>query len=111
MIEEINSIKRTDFLSDLVRLLVNGRVIGTMWVFKHKRNLEGGVERFRARVVAKGFSQIFGLGYFDTYTPVAQLGTLPIVYDLAVLMCLTLALLDGEAAFLNATLDEELYIG
>ena len=110
MNEEFDSMKRTELLSDPVRLPVNGRVIGTKWVFKRKRNLEGGVERFRARLVAKGFSQIFGLDYFGTYAPVASLGTLRILYALAVLMCLTLASLDVEAAFMNANLDEELYI-
>ena len=110
MNEEFDSMKRTELLSDPVRLPVNGRVIGTKWVFKRKRNLEGGVERFRARLVAKGFSQIFGLDYFGTYAPVARLGTLRILYALAVLMCLTLASLDVEAAFMNANLDEELYI-
>ena len=48
------------------------------------------------RLVAKGFSQIFELDYFGTYAPVA----------LAVLMCLTLASLNVEAAFMNDTLDE-----
>ena len=107
---EFDSMKRTDILSDPVRLPENGRCIGTKWVFKKKRNLDGHVERFRARLVAKGFAQIFGLDYFGTYAPVARLGTLRIVYALAVLMCLTLASLDVEAAFMNAPLDEELYI-
>ena len=107
---EFDSMKRTDLLSDPVQLPGNGRCIGTKWVFKKKRNLDGHVERFRARLVAKGFAQIFGLDYFGTYAPVARLGTLRIVYALAVLMCLTLASLDVEAAFMNAPLDEELYI-
>ena len=79
-------------------------------MFKHKRNLEGGLVSFLARLVTKSFSQIVGLDYFGTYATVARLDTLRIVYALAVLMCLTLALLDVEAAFINATLDKELYI-
>ena len=71
-------------------------------MFKKKRNLDGHVERFRARLVAKGFAQIFGLDYFGTYAPVARLGTLRIVYAQAVLMYLTLASLDVEAALMNA---------
>ena len=89
--EEFDSMKRTEHLRDPVRLPVNGRAIGTKWVFKCKSNLEGGVERFRARLVAKGFSQIFVLDYFGTYAPIARLGTLRILYATAVLMCLTLA--------------------
>ena len=59
-----------------------------------------------ARLMAKGFAQIFGLGYFGMYVRVARLGTLRIVHALAILMCLTLASLDVEAAFINAPLDE-----
>ena len=51
-----------------------------------------------------------GLDHFSTYAPVAWLGRLRIVYALAVLMRLTLASLDVEAAFINAPHDEELYI-
>ena len=62
---------------------------------------------YRAQLVGKEFSQVFGLDYFGTYAPVARLGTLRMVYALAVLMCLPLASLDVEAAFMNAPLYEE----
>ena len=68
------------------------------------------MEQFRARLVAKSFSQIFALDYFGKYAPVARLDTLRILYELADLMCLTLALEDVEAAILNATLDQGLCI-
>ena len=81
--------------------------MGTKWVYKKTRNLNGHVECFRARLMAKGFAQIFGLDYFGTCAPVTLLDNLRIVYALAVLMCLTLASLDVKAAFMNAPLDEE----
>ena len=74
------------------------------------RNVNGLVERFRARLVAKGFMQVYGLDYFGTYAPVARLSTLRLLYALAVLMQLDLASLDVEAAFMNADLKEELFI-
>ena len=58
--------------------------------------------------MAKGFTQVFRLEYFGTYAPVARLGTLPIAYVMAILMCLTLASVDVEAAFLDTKLNEEL---
>ena len=60
--------------------------------------------------MAKGFAQVLGLDYSGTYAPVARLVTFRIVYALAVLRCLTLASLDVEDSFMNAPLDEELYI-
>ena len=108
--EEFASMKRCYLLSDPVILPANGRVVGTKWVFKRKRNLAGLIERFRARLVAKGFMQVFGLDYFGTYAPVARLATLRLVYALSVLLDLKLASLDVEAAFMNADLQEEIYI-
>jgi hypothetical protein len=108
--EEFGSMKRCDLLSDPVRLPSNGRIVGTKWVFKRKRNMQGLVERFRARLVAKGFMQVFGLDYFGTYAPVARLATLRMVYALAVSLQLDMASLDVEAAFMNAPLKEEMFI-
>ena len=76
MNKAFDSMKRTELLSDRVGLPVYGRVIGTKWVFKRKRNLKDGVERSQPRLVAKGFSHIFELDYFGTYGLVARLGTL-----------------------------------
>ena len=55
-------------------------MIITKWVFKQKRYLKGSVERFRARLVAKGFAQIFGLDYLGTYPPFARQGALRMVF-------------------------------
>ena len=79
-----------------VQLLENGRRISTKRVHSKKRNLDGHVER--SKLMAKSFAQIFGLDYFGLYAPVARLGTLRILYALALLICLTLALLDNKAA-------------
>ena len=64
---EFDSMKKTDLLSDPVKLPENDRCIGTKWVFKKKWNLDGHVECFRVRLVAKGFTQIFGLDYMHLW--------------------------------------------
>ena len=57
---EFDSMKKTDRHSDPVQIPVNGKVIGTKWVYKCKRNLDRAVERYRDRLVGEGFSQVFG---------------------------------------------------
>ena len=108
--QEIDSLTRLQVLSKPLCLPDGARVVKTKWVYKRKRNADGTVERLRARLVAKGFSQVFGEDYFDTYAPVARLTTLRLVYAMTVVMDLSLAGMDVDAAFLNADLQEDLYI-
>eukprot|EP01038_Epipyxis_sp_PR26KG_P014695 gene14695-19743_t len=107
---EIDSLSRLQVLSEPLLLPEGARVIQTKWVYKRKRNKEGNIERHRARLVAKGFTQVFGEDFFDTYAPVARLTTLRIVYALTVMLDLSIAGMDVDAAFLNADLHENLYI-
>jgi len=66
-------------------------------MFERKRCVQGLVERFRARLLAKGFMQVFDLDYFVT------------VYVLAVLLQLDMTSIDVKATFMNAGLKKELY--
>jgi hypothetical protein len=49
------------------------RVIGTKWVFRNKQDDQGVVVRNKVRLVAKGFSQVEGLDFGETFAPVARL--------------------------------------
>ena len=51
-------------------------VIGCKWVFKIKRNANGEIEKYKAQLVAKGYLQIQGVDYDETYAPVARLASL-----------------------------------
>ena len=50
-------------------------VIGSKWVFKAKKDAVGNIARYKARLVAQGFSQIGGVDYDDTYAPVAKMAS------------------------------------
>ena len=80
------------------------KLIPCKWVYKRKRDSAGHVQRFKARLVAKGFYQIYGQDYTDTYSPVARLTSMRILYALSVMLNLKLRQLDVETAFLNADL-------
>jgi hypothetical protein len=108
--EEMDSIQRLNMLSEPMPLPSGCKPVGLRWVYKKKRNSLGEVTRYRARLVAKGFQQTFGLDYFDTYSPVARLSSLRLLYALSVELNLQLAAMDVDAAFLNADLTEDIYI-
>ena len=81
-------IKEMDALTDsgtwdLVRLLVEKKVIGCRWVFTVKVNLDGSIARLKARFVAKGYAQTYGVDYSDTLSPVAKLTSIRLFISLA----------------------------
>ncbi|KAL0439751.1 UNVERIFIED_CONTAM: Retrovirus-related Pol polyprotein from transposon RE2 [Sesamum latifolium] len=57
--------------------------IGCKWIFKKKLKPDGTVNKFNARLLAKGFKQKEGINYVDTYSPVARLTTIWVLIELA----------------------------
>jgi Reverse transcriptase (RNA-dependent DNA polymerase)/Integrase core domain/gag-polypeptide of LTR copia-type/GAG-pre-integrase domain len=89
----------------LVDLPPGRKAVKSKWVFKRKLDL-----RFRARVVAKGFTQIFELDYNETFSPVARFESLRLLLALAALEDWEIHQMDVKSAFLNGLLDEEIYM-
>jgi hypothetical protein len=86
------------------------KAIKSRWIFKLKVNAEGKVERYRARLVAKGFSQMYGIDYTETFSPVVSYPALRMLIALAARLELKINHLDVIAAFLNGELSEEIYM-
>ncbi|GJR93189.1 retrotransposon protein, putative, ty1-copia subclass [Tanacetum coccineum] len=57
----------------LVDLPPNGRTVGSKWLFKKKTNMDGNVHTFKACLVAKGYTQTYGVDYGETFSPVADI--------------------------------------
>ena len=77
---------------------------------KKKMKVDGTIDKFKTRLVAKGFTQKKGIDYFDTYAPVARISTIRTLIALASIYKLKIHQLDVKTAFINGELDEEIYI-
>ncbi|KAG8492601.1 hypothetical protein CXB51_010050 [Gossypium anomalum] len=86
------------------------KVIGVKWVFQGKQNADGSLNKLKARLVVKGFSQKYGLDYMETFAPVVRLDTVRLLFALAAQRHWLIHQLDVKSAFLNGFLEEEIYI-
>ena len=84
--------------------------VGCKWVFKTKRDAKGNIERFKTRLVAKGFTQKKGIDYKDTFSPFSKKDSLRIIMTLVAHFDLELHQMDVKTAFLNGNLDEDIYM-
>ena len=71
---------------------------------------DGSIDKYKARLVVKGFRQKEGLDYFDTYSPVTRITSIRMLIAIAALYNLEIHQMDVKTAFLNGDLDEEIYI-
>ena len=85
-------------------------VLGTRWVFKRKRDMNHVTVRHKARLVVKGFQQIFGSEYNETYSPTPKMKCIKILLSLAAVHDWEIFQLDFENAFVHADLEELVYI-
>ena len=82
-------------------------VVGSKWVFKPKKDASGSVIRYKARLVAQGFSQVPGVDYFDMFAPVARLASICTVLAFAAAEDYETGQIDVKSAYLNGELTED----
>ncbi|GJV38094.1 retrovirus-related pol polyprotein from transposon TNT 1-94 [Tanacetum coccineum] len=80
------------------------------WIFKKKMKADGTIDKYKARLVIKGFRQRGGLEFFDTYSPVTRITSIRMILAIAALKNLEIHLMDVKTAFLNGDLEEEIYM-
>lgn len=85
-------------------------IIGCQWIYKIKRNSDGSVTRYKARLVANGNQQAEGIDFTETFSPVIKQPTVRIVLSLAVHHGWSIRQLDVTNAFLHGVIDEEVYM-
>ena len=84
-------------------------VVGSRWVFKVKRDADGSVQRFKARLVAQSYSQSKGIDYQDVFSPVARYNSIRALFAVANTCDWDLHQMDVKTAFLQGDLDEEIF--
>ena len=87
-------------------------VVGSKWVFHIKHKADGSVDKYKARLVARGFTQVYGVDYFNTYSPVARLTSFRTILAVAARYNWDIESFDFIGAYLNGKLDdcEEIYM-
>ena len=85
-------------------------VIGTKWVYKNKLNEQGQLMRNKARLFCKGYDEIEGVDFKETFAPVTRLEAIRIFIALAIHKNIKVYQMDLTFAFLNGYLEEEVYI-
>ena len=80
------------------------------WVFRTKLNADGSINKHKERLVVKGYAQIFGVDFLDTFAPVARQDTIRMLLAIATQKGWKICQLDVKSAFLNGFLEEEIYV-
>src|SRR5436305_14617383 len=95
---------------ELVELPAGHIALDGKWVFKIKRGTENEIIKYKARFVARGFMQQYGIDYDQTYAGVVRASSVRAIFALAALYDHDIIQLDFVTAYLNSDLHEEIYV-
>ena len=84
--------------------------LGYKWIFKMKLKADGSIDKYKVRLVVKGYKQKEGVDYFDTYSPVTRITSIRMLMAIAVLHNLEIHQMDVKSTFLNGELNDEMYM-
>lgn len=107
--EELDSMQKHG-VYELCELPAGHKALKSRFVFKIKRDADGNITRRKARMVVKGYSQVAGIDYEETFAPVAKFVSIRILLALAAKHGWAVEQMDVKVAFLNGDLSEELYM-
>eukprot|EP00253_Pinus_taeda_P013071 PITA_13071 len=109
MNEEYRSLLENDRW-DIVPLPKGRKLVRCKWVYRTKYGLDGKVDKHKAHLVAKVFSQVEGIDYTKTFSPIAKIKSIHLVLSLATSFKWDVHQMDVKSAFLHGDLHEEIYM-
>eukprot|EP00253_Pinus_taeda_P026360 PITA_26360 len=109
MVDEMASLHKNEAW-DLVELPAGRIPIGNKWVFKMKTNVEGKVEKYKAWLVAKGYSQVSGIDFGDIFSPISKVTSIILLLSLVATFDFEVEQMDVKTTFLHGDLEEDVYI-
>ena len=109
MMEEYNSIMKNG-VWEVVPRPKEKSTVTSKWLYKIKHAADGSIEKFKARFIARAFSQVEGVDYDETFAPVARFSSIRAVIFVVTEMGWKIHQMDVKTAFLNDFLQEEVYL-
>ena len=94
----------------LVDLPPGCKTIGCKWVLRKNLKPDGSIDKFKARLIAKGFKQKAYLDFFDTFFPVTRITSTRLLIAIAPIFDLKIHQMGVKTVFLNGDLEEEIYM-
>ena len=95
---------------DLVELPKDCKRVGCKWVFKTKHESHGNLERYKAKLVAKGYTQKDDIDYKEMFLPISRKDSFKIIMTLVAHYDSKLHQMDVKTAFLNGDLEDNFYM-
>nr|GEZ33884.1 hypothetical protein [Tanacetum cinerariifolium] len=94
----------------LVDLPPGCKTVRSKWIFKKKTNMDGIVHTYKACLVAKGYTQLYGVDYEEMFSPITNIRAIRILISIAAYYDYEIWQMDVKTAFLNGYLDEDIYM-
>jgi len=108
--QELNNMKERNVYVRVNKVPKGTNIVDSRWVFKIKRNSKGEIEKHKARLVARGYTQKYGEDYEETFSPTLKQDSLRVITAIAAENNYKIHQLDIKAAYLYADLKEKLYM-
>jgi hypothetical protein len=109
MLKEYRSIIKNN-VWDIVSRPKDKSMVSSKWIYKIKHAADGSVEKFKARFVARGFTQKEGINYEETFSPVVRYTSIQAIISLASVLGWKLHQMDVKTTFLNGKIEQEVFV-